>query len=115
MAIFPGSKTSQSDVEAFHRLVKDEFLEVEDYQTNAQPLGRSRIYQCYFDHHRRLVCKGGKTPAQIFAQMQSQDCHPGASPVAFTLPPIVLDDLERFLRPAGYHVPVMVTERQLPD
>lgn len=66
VTIFPGAKTSQSDVEAFHRLVEDEFLAVEG-------------------HQRAAVAE------------------------AFTLPPIVLDDLEPLLPTPGYHVPVMAS------
>ena len=43
VTIFPGSKTSQSDVEAFHRLVEDEFLAVEDLSSRRRLLGCGRI------------------------------------------------------------------------
>jgi transposase len=109
VTIFPGAKTCQSDVEAYHRLVEDEFLAVERYETKAQFLGRSRIYQAYFNHHRRLIWKGGKTPAQFFADAQGEGHQPAATPAAFTLPPIVLDDVEPLLPAPGYHLPVMVT------
>ncbi len=108
VTIFPGAKTCQSDVEAYHRLVEDEFLAVERYETKAQFLGRSRIYQAYFNHHRRLIWKGGKTPAQFFADAQAEGHQPAAVPAAFTLPPIVLDDVEPLLSAPGYDLPVMV-------
>jgi len=46
---------------------------------------------------------------EVFAEAQSNCYHPAARPVAFTLPPSVLDDLERFLPLGGYHLAVMVT------
>ena len=94
-------------MEAFQHLVEDECLEVERYKSRAQFPGHSRIYQCYFNSYRRLAWKGGKTPGEIFAEAKSEDCRAAARPVAFTLPPITLDHLARFLPPAGYRAPVM--------
>jgi len=108
VTIFPGSKTSQSDVEAFHRLVEDEFLAVEDLSSRRRLLGCGRIYQAYSNHHRLLLWKGGKTPVGFFRAAQADGHQPAALAEAFTLPPIILDDLERFLPETGYHVPVLV-------
>lgn len=111
VTIFPGAKTSQSDVEAFHRLVEDEFLAVEDHSSRERLLGRSRIYQVYFNHYRRLLWKGGNTPVDFFRDAQDEGHQPAATPEAFTLPPILLDDLEPLLHTPGYDVPVMVRSR----
>ncbi len=113
VTIFPGAKTSQSDVEAFHRLVEDEFLAVERNATKAQLLSHSRTYQAYFNHHRRLLWKGGKPPAELFADAQAEGHQPAARPDAFTLPPIVLDDVEPLLSAPGYDVPVLVRARAI--
>jgi len=108
VSIFPGAKTSQSDVEAFHRLVEDEFLAVEALSSNERLVGCSRTYQAYFNHHRRLLWKGGKTPRELLLEAQADGHQVAVSPVALTLPPIVLDDLASILPTPGYHVPVMV-------
>lgn len=109
VTIFPGAKTSQSDVEAFHRLVEDEFLAVEDHRSLRRLLGCSRVYQVYFNHYRRLLWKGAKTPAQLLAQALPDPVHSHLTPLALTLPPIVLEDVEQYLDAPGYDVPVLVT------
>jgi len=108
VTIFPGSKTSQSDVEAFHRLVEDEFLAVEAFSSRMRLLGCGRIYRTYFNRHRLLLWRGGKTPAGSFRAGQAGDHQPAALAEAFTLPPLILDDLERFLPETVYPVPVLV-------
>ena len=47
----------------------------------------------------------------FFRGAQAEGHQPTALPEAFTLPPILLDDLERFLPATGYHVPVLVSLR----
>jgi transposase len=86
--IFPGSKTSQSDVEAFHGLIETELYEVEDLSTQRLLLGKARTYQAYFNHLRKNLWKGAKTPAMILAEAGSR-----VSPDALTLPPIQLDTI----------------------
>jgi len=86
--IFPGAKTSQSDVEAFHSLIETELYEVEDLSTEELLLGRSRTYQVYFNHFRKNLWKGAKTPATILAEAGSK-----IDPEVFTLPPIRLETI----------------------
>jgi len=112
VTIFPGSKTSQSDLEAFHHLVEDEFLAVEDLSSRRRFLVCGRIYRAYFDHHRRLLWKGGETPVGFFRAAQGNGHQSAALGEAFTLPPIILDHPERFLPETGCHVPVLVTPWQ---
>jgi transposase len=81
--IFPGSKTSQSDVEAFHGLIETELYEVEDLSTQRRLLGKARTYQAYFNHVGKNLWKGAKTPAMIRAEAGSN-----VDPKALTLSPI---------------------------
>ncbi|MBU0716792.1 MAG: helix-turn-helix domain-containing protein [Planctomycetes bacterium] len=106
VTIFPGSKTSQSDVESFHGLIEEELYEVEDLSTRRRLVGKGRTYQAYFNHLRKNRWKGGKTPAMILAEAGSR-----VDPRALTLPPIPLDTIP--LQPittaqGGNHVPVLV-------
>ncbi len=106
--IFPGAKTSQSDVESFHRLVEDELYAVEDLSGLPLLLGRSRTYQAFFNHVRKNGWRGGKTPAMILSEAGSR-----VNPEALTLPPIRLETipleplLDRKKQP-GKDVPVLV-------
>ena len=111
--IFPGAKTSQSDVEAFHNLVEVELYAVENLSSEALLLGRSRTYQAYFNHVRKNLWRGGKTPAMILSEAGS-----GVNPAALTLPPvrletIPLDPLLLQKKQHGNDVPVLVKE--IPD
>lgn len=106
VTIFPGSKTSQSDVESFHNLVQTEFYEVENLSSDRLLLGRGRTYQSYFNHVRKNLWKGGKTPAMILAEAGGR-----VNPQALTLPPIRLETIP--LGPLtrsqdGNHVPDLV-------
>jgi hypothetical protein len=112
--IFPGAKTSQSDVEAFHALVESELYEVEDLSTERLLLGRARTYQVYFNLFRKTLWKGAKTPAMIVAEAGAN-----IRPEALTLPPIRLETipLEPLLRlqtlSPGNDVPNLVTFSRL--
>jgi hypothetical protein len=109
VTIFPGAKTSQSDVEAFHRLVEDEFLAVEEHTARRRLLGQSRIYQAYFNHYRLLLWKGGKTPEQLLVEAMPHTPPASVPCRALTLPPIILEEVEPFIHAPGYDVPVLVT------
>lgn len=107
--IFPGAKTSQSDVEAFHSLVETELYDVEDLSSPPLLLGRSRTYQAYFNHLRKNGWRGGRTPAMILSEAGSR-----VNPAALTLPPIRLETipLEPLLsqkKQPGNDVPVLVS------
>jgi len=51
----------------------------------------------------------GKRPVEVLAEAQAAGQQATASPVAFTLPPILLDNLEPLPPTPGYDEPVMVT------
>ncbi len=110
LRIFPGAKTSQSDVESFHNLVETELYDVEDLSTEILLLGRARTYQIYFNHFRKNLWKGAKTPANILDESGSK-----VKPAALTLPPIRLETIPlgplRKQNQPGHHVPVLAMRR----
>ena len=61
----PRACTWQSDVEAFHRVVEDEFYDVEDYRDPREFMAKGYAYQLYFNFKRKNRWKGRKTPAEI--------------------------------------------------
>ena len=101
----PGAKTCQSDVEAFHGMIEEELYRVEKLQSEAQLLGRARTYQVYFNHFRKNLWKGAKTPANILAEAGSK-----VDPSALTLPPIRLESIPLPPITGGYDVPELVTK-----
>jgi len=108
VTIFPGAKTSQSDVETFHNLIETELYDVEDLSTQVLLLGRARTYQVYFNHFRKNLWKGAKTPATILAEAGNR-----ANPKALTLPPLRLESIPlgplKQPDPPGHDVPVLAT------
>ena len=105
--IFPGAKTSQSDVEAFHGLIESELYEVENLSSEPLLLGRAWTYQVYFNRFRKNLWKGAKTPAMILAEAGSK-----VNPDALALPPIRIETipLGPLTRPqGGNHVPNLVS------
>jgi len=88
--------------------VEDELLAIEDLSTPERLMGCSRTYQAYFNHHRVLLWKGGKTPAQLLLEAQG-DSSSNSLVAALSLPPIVLEDLVISDPHPGYDVPDMVT------
>ena len=106
--IFPGACRSQSDVESYHRLVEEELYEVEDLRTETELLGKAHTYQLYFNHLRKNLYKGGKTPREILREADNK-----LNPSCLTLPPIRLESLPLHLLPqVGHDVPGLVTPRR---
>jgi len=99
----PGAKTCQSDVEAFHGIIQDELYRVEKLRSEAELLGRARTYQVYFNHFRKNLWKGAKTPAKILAEAGSK-----LDPSVLTLPPIRLESIPLPPITGGYDVPELV-------
>jgi transposase len=65
----PGAHTYQSDVETVHRLIEDEFFDLETFQTRADFLAKASLYQLYFNLARPNSHKRGLTPWQIIQQL----------------------------------------------
>ncbi|MBI4167250.1 MAG: hypothetical protein HY508_16110, partial [Acidobacteria bacterium] len=97
----------QSDVETVHRLIEDEFFDLESFRSRAEFMAKASLYQLYFNLARPNSHKRGLSPWQILQQLDPR------LPVAVCLlPPTFLDyRLDARLRPlppspqAGYDVP----------
>ena len=82
----PAAHTFQSDVETVHRLIEDEFFDLETFQNRADFLAKVSLYQLYFNLARPNSHKGGLTPWQIIQQLAPR------LPLALCLlPPTLLD------------------------
>ncbi len=103
----PAAHTFQSDVETVHRLIEDEFFDLETFQSRADFLAKVSLYQLYFNLARPNSHKGGLTPWQII-----QHLAPRLPLDLCLLPPTFLDYRLDAARPdgpptpqGGYHVP----------
>jgi len=95
----PRAPTWQSDVEAFHKIVEDEFYDIEEYKNRDEFLAKAYAYQLYFNFKRKNRYRGNKTPVEILKETGSS-----ISPQVFNLPPIILDNfIDDFIK-GGYHV-----------
>ncbi|MCI0402590.1 MAG: helix-turn-helix domain-containing protein, partial [Acidobacteria bacterium] len=68
----PAAHTYQSDVETVHRLIEDEFYDLEPFTSRADFLAKATVYQLYFNLVRSNTHKGGLSPWQIVQQLQPQ-------------------------------------------
>ena len=84
----PGAHTWQADVETAHRLIEDEFYEVETFRSTNDFLRRAAAYSLWFNAARKNRYKGDKTPLTIARQWR-----PAISPNIAFFPPVILDDL----------------------
>ncbi len=83
----PSSPTWNSDVEAFHGLIEDEFYEIEEYRGREEFMGKAWAYQLWFNYKRKNRNRGRKTPLEIFGELP----HKGISPEVFNLAPVIVD------------------------
>ena len=82
----PAAHTYQSDVETVHRLIEDEFFDLETFKNRADFLAKASLYQLYFNLARPNSHKRGLTPWQIIQQLAPR------SPIELCLlPPALLD------------------------
>ena len=102
----PRQCTYNSDVEAMHRLIEDEFYDLEDYDSQKQFLCKAFTYMLYFNYRRRFRYKYGKTPMEILKENTTNNRK--ARRIAI-LRPIILDHYAGLLaQKGGYHVPKAV-------
>lgn len=80
--------TWQSDVETVHRLIEDEFFEVEGFSDRRDFLEKVGSYLLWFNTVRKNSYKENQTPWEIV----KQKC-PKVSPQIVNLPPFYLDEL----------------------
>jgi transposase len=84
----PRAHTWQADVETAHRLVEDEFYEVERFRSRADFLRKAGAYNLWFNAARRNSGKEHKTPWELIHEREPQ-----IDPAICALPPVFLDDL----------------------
>jgi transposase len=68
----PAAHTYNSDVETLHRLIEDEFYDLETFASRADFLAKATVYQLYFNLARPNSHKGGLSPWQIVQHLQPQ-------------------------------------------
>jgi len=88
LTIPPAAHTYQSDVETAHRLIEDEFYEVETFQSCEDFFAKAATYLLWFNVARKNSYKGHRTPWQIIHER-----NPTIKPEIAILPPIMLDEL----------------------
>jgi hypothetical protein len=94
----PAAHTYQSDVETVHRLVEDEFFDLETFANRGDFLAKTHTYQLYFNLVRPNSHKENLSPWQIIERLAPR------SPLELCLlPPVLLD---YYLNDSGgYDVP----------
>src|SRR5918912_727055 len=80
--------TWQADVETVHRIIEDEFYEVEEFSSRADFLSKAGAYNLWFNVGRRNSGKENKTPWEIIHEKE-----PTVSAAICALPPVYLDEL----------------------
>lgn len=93
----PCSPTWQSDVEAVHKIIEDEFYEVEEYRDGVDFLAKAYAYGLYFNFRRKNRYRGYKTPVEILHEV---DPEAKLREQVFNLPPVILDHFVK----DGYYV-----------
>jgi transposase len=84
----PRAHRWQADVETVHRLIEDEFYEVEQFASRANFLAKASTYLFWFNVARKNSYKENQTPWEI---IHARD--PRISPRIATLAPLFLDSL----------------------
>lgn len=82
----PAAHTFQSDVETVHRLIEDEFYDLETFASRSEFLTKAALYQLYFNLARPNSHKDGLCPWQIIQQLE-----PRRPLHLCLLPPVFLD------------------------
>jgi len=94
----PGAHTYPSDIETVHRLIEDDFFDLETFSSRAQFLAKASLYQLYVNLARPNSHKRGLTPWQIILQLA-----PRLPLDLCLLPPVFLD--YRLPPQGGYDLP----------
>lgn len=94
----PGAKTYNSDVEAFHRRIEEEFYRIESIGSYREFFGKARSYMQWFNYQRNNSYKEG-SPLKLLRE--SKENYPEE---IFNFTPVLLDDYINQL--SGYNLPV---------
>ena len=94
----PAAHTYQSDVETVHRLIEDEFFDLESFRNRPEFFAKAALYQLYFNLVRPNSHKGNCSPWQIIERLAPR------SPLDLCL--LTPINLDYFLHPkGGYDLP----------
>ena len=97
----PSAHTWQADVETVHRLIEDEFYEVESFSSRSDFLTKATSYLLWFNTLRKNSYKQHRSPWEI---LHHRD--PSLPKRILTLPPLFLDELHNKIldlpAPGGY-------------
>lgn len=96
----PRWPNANADVEALHRLIEEEFFELESFANLKDFLGKATLYQHYFNFARPNSYKGERTPWEIV-----EADHPQFRPEILALPPVLLEAEFLRLDQVGQNVP----------
>ena len=100
MQIPPRCSWMQGDVETYHRLIEDEFYDIESYGSHDEFMGKAYAYLLFFNYARKNRNRKDRAPIDILRQR-----FPMVDEGILNLPPIRLELLlDRKIYP-GYHVP----------
>ena len=99
----PRACTWQSDVEIAHKLIEDEFYDLEGYKDRTEFLAKAYAYSLYFNYKRKNRWRGRKAPVEILKETESK-----IPSGVLNLPPILLDNYIDELLNCRYHVPSSV-------
>jgi hypothetical protein len=94
----PAAHTYQSDRETVHRLIEDEFYDLETFRSRREFLAKACVYPCYVNLVRPNSHKGNLSPWQIIHQLD-----PRLPLKLCLLPPVFLD--YRLDSQGGYDLP----------
>ncbi len=90
----PGAHTWQADVETVHRLIEDEFYEIEPFNNREDFLNKAYAYNLWFNVARKNIGKENQTPVEI---LRNKD--PTISEQVADWKPLFLD--ERLIQKTG--------------
>ena len=102
----PRCSWMQGDVETFHKLVEDEFYDVEVYANQEEFLGKAYAYQLFFNYERKNRNRENKAPVQILRER-----FPSIDQGVLNLPPIRLETMLDQRACPGYDVPKALQKR----
>jgi hypothetical protein len=105
----PRWPNANADVEAVHRLIEEEFFDLEDFGSRKDFLRKAALYQQYFNFARPNGYKKDRTPWEILVED-----HPSIRPEILALPPILLESEFRRLDKVGQDVPGLDASSPLP-
>ena len=102
------SPTFNSDIEAFHKIIEDEFYECESYNDQDDFFAKSYAYLLFFNYERENTNKDNKSPYQLLKEKEPNLCDK-----ILNLLPIRLEWLAEKMESSDYksvyHVPLLLT------